>query len=235
MTAGFVLGLGGSWGGVMDVLREIIPVYDKVNSYISLGRDATHRDTGIRGRINPGDVVLDAGSGFGNMSKTALSICDGNLKIIMYDPLLPMLKNTSRLFEKPPALSCGVFEHMPFRSGGFDAIMCGYSLRDAIGLRIAISEAHRVLRKGGRFVIVDLGKPDSRFVRAGVGFYIRFILPLIAYCAAGRLGLKFSALHVTFQRWPVNKKLESLLLEKFSRVEFEKDLMGGAVMVAAYK
>ena len=54
-------------------------------------------------------------------------------------------------------------------------------------------------------------------------------------CAAGRLGLKFSALHVTFQRWPVNKKLESLLLEKFSRVEFEKDLMGGAVMVAAYK
>ena len=150
MTAGFVLGLGGSWGGVMDVLREIIPVYDKVNSYISLGRDATHRDTGIRGRINPGDVVLDAGSGFGNMSKTALSICDGNLKIIMYDPLLPMLKNTSRLFEKPPALSCGVFEHMPFRSGGFDAIMCGYSLRDAIGLRIAISEAHRVLRKGGR-------------------------------------------------------------------------------------
>ena len=68
-----------------------------------------------------------------------------------------------------------------------------------------------------------------------MGFYIRFILPLIAYCAAGRLGLKFSALHVTFQRWPVNKKLESLLLEKFSRVEFEKDLMGGAVMVAAYK
>ena len=171
MTAGFVLGLGGSWGGVMDVLREIIPVYDKVNSYISLGRDATHRDTGIRGRINPGDVVLDAGSGFGNMSKTALSICDGNLKIIMYDPLLPMLKNTSRLFEKPPALSCGVFEHMPFRSGGFDAIMCGYSLRDAIGLRIAISEAHRVLRKGGRFVIVDLGKPNSRFVRAGTGIY----------------------------------------------------------------
>ena len=45
----------------MDVLREIIPVYDKVNSYISLGRDATHRDTGIRGRINPGDVVLAAG------------------------------------------------------------------------------------------------------------------------------------------------------------------------------
>ena len=90
------MGLGGSWGGVMDVLREIIPVYDKVNSYISLGRDAKHRDRGIRERVNPGDIVLDAGSGFGNMSKTALSICGGDLKIIMYDPLLPMLKNTTR-------------------------------------------------------------------------------------------------------------------------------------------
>ena len=55
-------------------------------------------------------------------------------------------------------------------------------------------------------------------------------------CHQTALVLKsYSALHVTFQRWPVNKKLESLLLEKFSRVEFEKDLMGGAVMVAAYK
>ena len=50
-----------------------------------------------------------------------------------------------------------------------------------------------------------------------------------------RIGLKFGKLHGTFKRWPQNKKLERLLLEKFSRVEFEKDLMGGAIMVAAYK
>ena len=35
--------------------------------------------------------------------------------------------------------------------------------------------------------------------------------------------------------WPKNKKLESMLLEKFSSVEFEKDLMGGAIMVTAHK
>ena len=46
-------------------------------------------------------------------------------------------------------------------------------LRDAINLRIAISEIHRVLKKDGRFVIVDLGKPDSAFIRAGVSFYLR--------------------------------------------------------------
>ena len=47
--------------------------------------------------------------------------------------------------------------------------------------------------------------------------------------------MKFATLYGTYQRWPKNKKLESMLLEKFSRVEFEKDLMGGAIIVAAFK
>jgi len=229
------MGLGSYWGEVIEVLRQIIPVYDKVNSYISLGKDVEHRNRGISNRVSSGDSVLDAGSGFGNMSRTAEKLCDGNISITLYDPLVPMLKNAGTYFAKTPEMSCGVFEHIPFREEWFDAVLCGYSLRDAINLRIAISEIHRVLKNGGRFVIVDLGKPDSAAIRAGVSFYLRVILPIIAFCVGGRLGLKFATLYGTYRRWPQNKKLESMLLEKFSRVEFEKDLMGGAIMVAAYK
>jgi demethylmenaquinone methyltransferase/2-methoxy-6-polyprenyl-1,4-benzoquinol methylase len=205
------MGLGSYWGEVMEVLREIIPIYDKVNSIISLGKDKEHRIRGISERVLPGNKILDAGSGFGNMSKTAMKLTDGKISITLYDPLVPMLKNE------------------------FDAVLCGYSLRDAINLRIAISEIHRVLKDGGRFVIVDLGKPDGAFFRAGVSFYLRCILPILAFAAGGKLGLKFGTLYGTYKRWPKNKKLEELILEKFSRVEFEKDLMGGAIMVAAYK
>jgi demethylmenaquinone methyltransferase/2-methoxy-6-polyprenyl-1,4-benzoquinol methylase len=229
------MGLGSYWGEVIEVLRQIIPIYDRVNKYISLGKDTEHRNRGIRGRVSPGDSILDAGSGFGNMSKTAEKICDGKITITLYDPLVPMLKNTGTYFEKTPDMSCGVFEHIPFKDGQFDAVLCGYSLRDAINLRIAISEIHRVLKNGGRFVIVDLGKPDNPVIRAGVSMYLRIVLPLVALAVGGRLGLKFGTLYGTFKRWPQNKKLESLILEKFSRVEFEKDLMGGAIMVAAYK
>ena len=229
------MGLGSYWGEVMDVLREIIPIYDKVNSIISLGKDVEHRNRGISQRVLPGNKILDAGSGFGNMSKTAQKLTDGKISITLYDPLVPMLKNTSTYFEEVPDMANGVFEHIPFRGEEFDAVLCGYSLRDAINLRIAISEVHRVLKKGGRFVIVDLGKPDELFFRTGVSFYLRCILPILALIAGGRLGLKFGTLYGTYKRWPQNKKLERLLLEKFSKVEFEKDLMGGAIMVAAYK
>ena len=229
------MGLGSYWKEVIDVLRDIIPVYDKVNSYISLGKDKKHRIRGIKGRVKKGDSILDAGSGFGNMSKTAVEIAGDEIGITLYDPLVPMLLQTSKFFDKKPNLASGVFEHIPFQDSEFDAVLCGYSLRDAINLRIAISEIHRVLKKGGRFVIVDLGKPDDAIIRLGVSFYLRAILPIIALIAGGRLGLKFATLYGTYKRWPKNKKLESLLLEKFSRVEFEKDLMGGAIMVAAYK
>jgi len=229
------MGLGSYWGEVIDVLRDIIPVYDRVNSFISLGKDVEHRTRAIRGRINKGDKVLDAGSGFGNMSKTAANIVDNDLSIILYDPLVPMLKNTDRLFDEKLDSACGVFEHVPFQDNEFDMVLSGYSLRDAISLKTAISEMHRVLKKNGRWVIVDLGKPDEPIIRFGVTCYLRLLLPIIAFIAGGRLGLKFATLYGTYKLWPQNKKLESLLLEKFTRVEFDKDLMGGAIMVAAYK
>ena len=229
------MGLGSYWGEVLDVLRDIIPVYDKVNSSISLGKDVEHRTRAIKGRIKSGDKVLDAGSGFGNMSKTALNITSGDNEIMLYDPLLPMLKNTNKLFKNKPETMCGVFEHMPFKDEQFDIALSGYSLRDAISLKTAISEIHRILKKDGKWIIVDLGKPDDSIARFGVSFYLKIILPIIAYRAGGKLGLKFATLYGTYKLWPKNKKLEAMLLEKFSKVEFEKDLMGGAIMVAAYK
>jgi len=229
------LGLGSYWGEVLDVLRDIIPVYDKVNSSISLGKDVEHRTRAIKGRIKDGDKVLDAGSGFGNMSKTALNITNGDSEIMLYDPLLPMLKNTNKLFKDKPETMCGVFEHIPFKDEQFDVALSGYSLRDAISLKTAISEIHRILKKDGKWIIVDLGKPDDSIARFGVSFYLKIILPIIAYRAGGKLGLKFATLYGTYKLWPKNKKLEVMLLEKFSKVEFEKDLMGGAIMVAAYK
>lgn len=225
------------WSEVIDVLRSIIPVYEKVNRVISLGRDEQYRVQGIRGRILPGNVILDAGSGYGNMSRTALIEAGGDAVIVMYDPIPEMLANVGKYFGSNPeaALSSGIFEYMPFRDGVFDAVLCGYSLRDAIQLEQAISEMHRVLKDGGRLIIVDLGKPDGKVRRMLVSAYLKYFIGMLAYFAAGRAGLKFRTLYGTYLRWPKNSELNSMLKEKFSEVQFDQAMMGGAVIVAAYK
>jgi demethylmenaquinone methyltransferase/2-methoxy-6-polyprenyl-1,4-benzoquinol methylase len=230
-------GLGSRyWTEVIEVLRAVIPVYDKVNKVISLGNDDKYRLKGIRGLIRPGNMILDAGSGYGNMSRLALAETRGGAKIVMYDPLLEMLANVKNyLLGSQAALYSGIFEYMPFRDGIFDAVLCGYSLRDSIHLPQAIDEIHRVLKTGGRLIVIDLGKPDNYILRGMVSIYLKYFLGIFAYLAAGSSGLKFKTLYGTYVRLPKNSELESMLKEKFSHVQFDKSMIGGAVIIAAYK
>jgi demethylmenaquinone methyltransferase / 2-methoxy-6-polyprenyl-1,4-benzoquinol methylase len=225
------------WKEVVSVLHLIIPVYDKVNMAISLGKANKYRRKGIHGSINPGNKILDAGSGFGNMSKIAAYETDQQLEIILYDPLSKMLSATRNFLPASvdKSLSSGIFEYMPFKDKVFDAVLCGYSLRDAIELDAAIEEICRVLKKGGILVLVDLGKPNNTFLRFLVSFYLKYALAVIAFFVAGQAGLRFKTLHGTFKKWPTNSELYSLLATRFTKVKFQTGLMGGAIMVLAYK
>jgi demethylmenaquinone methyltransferase/2-methoxy-6-polyprenyl-1,4-benzoquinol methylase len=231
-----VFGLGYSyWDEVISVLREIIPVYDKVNKVISLGKDESYRLIGIKKNIHPGDLILDAGSGFGNMSITASKCTDNQVRIVMFDPILEMLKNPNTNLAQIFVESSGIFEYLPFRNETFDVVMCGYTLRDAIELEKAISEVYRILKKGGRFIIVDLGKPDVLIIRIGVDFYLKYILRILAFLVAGESGLRFKTLYGTYKKWPRNKILYSLLSTKFSKVNFIKKMIGASIVISATK
>lgn len=223
------------WKEVIGVLKAIIPIYDKVNKIISLGQDDKYRQFGLKGQIHSGDLILDAGSGFGNMSSMALEILGGDARIILYDPIREMLFYAQNHTNQLLNLSSGVFEYMPFRESTVDAVLCGYSLRDAFSLIEAISEIHRVLKNNGRLIIVDIGKPDNILFRSFVSFYLKYVLGILAYSISGKRGLKFKTLYGTFVRWPENNVLNDLLLKKFSKVKFTKKMSGGAIIVVAYK
>lgn len=229
------MGLGSHWHEIIEVLRSVIPVYDQVNRTISLGKDAEYREYGIHGRVRRGDSVLDAGSGYGNMSKEALRQCNNDLNITMLDPIQEMLARAKNEFSGKNCLVSGVFEYLPFNDNTFDAVMCGYSFRDAISMRFAITEFHRVLKNDGWLIIVDIGKPDNALHRAGVSFYLKYIMGILAFFAAGSMGLKFRAIYGTYRRLPTNTELKEMLRQKFSNVEFETRMMGGAVIVGACK
>jgi demethylmenaquinone methyltransferase/2-methoxy-6-polyprenyl-1,4-benzoquinol methylase len=164
-----------------------------------------------------------------------LEILNGNARIILHDPIREMLNYAQDKKSQRLNLSSGVFENMPFKESSMDAVLCGYSLRDSFSLVEAISEVHRVLKNDGRFIIVDIGKPDNIVIRAFVSFYLKYILGIIAYSVSGKSGLRFKTLYGTFLRWPKNSALNELLLDKFSKVKFTKKMFGGAIIIVAYK
>jgi demethylmenaquinone methyltransferase/2-methoxy-6-polyprenyl-1,4-benzoquinol methylase len=231
-------GLGKAyWSEIILTLRNIIPIYDRVNRVISLGKDATYRKKCLNNRLGLGERILDAGSGFGNMSRLARGEVHGNIDIVMYDPIIEMLL-TARSMDANVCnneLSAGVFEYLPFNSDIFDAVLCGYSLRDAIYLKKAILEFHRILKPNGRLLIVDLGKPDHIILDVLVGIYLRYFLGFLAFIVAGSAGLGFRALYGTYKRWPKNSELKELLEKEFSHVDFQKFLLGGSVIITAIK
>jgi demethylmenaquinone methyltransferase / 2-methoxy-6-polyprenyl-1,4-benzoquinol methylase len=232
-------GLGKTyWPNIISTLRSIIPIYNRVNRVISLGKDAEYRRICLNRQLKFGDRVLDAGSGFGNMSKLAKIEMNGDLEVILYDPIIEMLRVGRSLgeeFDLSIELSSGIFEYLPFRDNIFDVVLCGYSLRDAIHLKDAIAEFHRILKPNGRLLIVDLGKPDQVFLNALVSIYLKYVLGFLAFAVAGSKGLGFKALYGTYKRWPKNSDLKRMLEREFSEVQFTKHMLGGAVIIAAVK
>jgi demethylmenaquinone methyltransferase / 2-methoxy-6-polyprenyl-1,4-benzoquinol methylase len=232
-------GLGKTyWPDIISTLRSIIPIYNRVNRVISLGKDAEYRRMCLNRQLKFGDRVLDAGSGFGNMSKLAKIEMNGDLEVILYDPIIEMLRVGRSLGEESDLsieLSSGIFEYLPFRNNIFDVVLCGYSLRDAIHLKDAIAEFHRILKPNGRLLIVDLGKPDQVFLNALVSIYLKYVLGFLAFAVAGSKGLGFRALYGTYKRWPKNSELKKMLEREFSEVQFTKHMLGGAVIIAAIK
>jgi len=232
-------GLGKTyWPDIISTLRSIIPIYNRVNRVISLGKDAEYRRMCLNRQLKFGDRVLDAGSGFGNMSKLAKIEMNGDLEVILYDPIIEMLRVGRSLgeeFDLSIELSSGIFEYLPFRDNIFDVVLCGYSLRDAIHLKDALAEFHRILKPNGRLLIVDLGKPDQIFLNALVSIYLKYVLGFLAFAVAGSKGLGFRALYGTYKRWPKNSELKKMLEREFSEVQFTKHMLGGAVIIAAVK
>ncbi|MEM1954342.1 MAG: class I SAM-dependent methyltransferase [Nitrososphaerota archaeon] len=229
-------GLGEVWPTVERALAQIGGAYDRINRFLSLGFDVRLRERAIRiaGRDCNGRV-LDAGSGPGTFSQLALRIWRG-ADLVAMDPLGVMV-NLSKLRIRTERFDAvrGVFERMPFRDGCFDVVLTGFSIRDAIDLRKAISEVRGVLREGGSYVLCDISKPDLAPMRSIVSTYWFLVAPLLGLLAAGVKGLRVWDIYRTYRRWPERGKLIGLLRRYFSVEKVVNALLGGALIVVCMK
>ena len=226
-------GLKEDWKSVQETLEEIIPVYDKTNRYISLGTDLKLRKRGIEllcaSFENRDFDLVDLGCGTGTMTRL---IHEKTQEVIatLVDPIPKMMAVARKRIRTDGLLA--VYEFLPFRDGVIDAAMAGFSLRDARDLDLALKEIRRMLKLSGKFLIVDLSKPDSRVKRQMISIYWSTIAPLIAFLSSGRLGLKFGALYRTYKRLPtVSKFFIAIEKEGFEISKSEFRMLGGVSVI----
>jgi demethylmenaquinone methyltransferase / 2-methoxy-6-polyprenyl-1,4-benzoquinol methylase len=236
-------GLKQDWSEIEQTLIEVIPVYEKVNRYISLGTDLKLRREGISlfleslaPQYQGSFSVLDLGSGPGKMSEifSEESRSTGTL-LVQFDALMPMMMASRRNTPRAERI-LGVYENIPLRNGVFDGAMAGFAIRDAINLTLALDEIWNSLKPGGYFVIVDLSKPDSELKKFLIGVYWRTLSPLLAMIASPRLGRRFAALYTTYRRLPSATEFRRLVQKSSFDIVSERYLMlGGSAVILLRK
>lgn len=230
-------GLKDDWSSVQTILEQIIPVYDKTNRYISLGTDLKLRRGGIElllSEFRTTDFsLLDLGCGTGTMTRL---IDEKNPAVdpILVDPISGMMRVAIKRTHQQGLLA--VYESLPFRDGVIDSAMAGFSLRDARDLSKALQQINRLLKIDGKFLVVDLSKPDSTVKSWLISVYWRTLAPAIAFLSSGRLGLKFGALSTTYRRLPkISEFYQVVKDEGFEVSRSEFSLLGGAAVILLTK
>lgn len=212
-------------------LNSLIPVYDKMNSAMSFGKDVEWRRIGLGKVLHDNARVLDAGCGPGVMTETAVKQ-SGRGSFVMMDALPSMLEAARRrVGDSQSGMVRGVFEKMPFKNDLFDAVVMGFSFRDARDMPQALAETARATAADGSLLIVDISKPDSLIPRLAIGFYWRVIVPLIAIAVARKYWRNYGVLKITYRKLPTNSKLVSLVGNYFEEVSYETKMMGGLIIL----
>jgi demethylmenaquinone methyltransferase/2-methoxy-6-polyprenyl-1,4-benzoquinol methylase len=130
----------------------------------------------------------------------------------------------------------GVFEALPFRTGTIGFVTAAYALRDSLDKKSAFSESQRVLRSGGKFLLVDIGKPNNLVLRTGMSAYMRLMVPLIGAIAGGdRPDNPWKILFDTFKLLPTNGELDKLVTSIYGSAEMKEHSLGGLVTLTTSK
>jgi demethylmenaquinone methyltransferase/2-methoxy-6-polyprenyl-1,4-benzoquinol methylase len=220
-------GLQHKWAYVVNSLQEIIPSYELASSRISLFADRRMRAEAVAFVVRKGSLILDMGSGPGTMSKVVVR---AGGEPVLVDASRAML-GASGFLNAVQA----VFEHLPFRDNVFDGAVSGFAVRDAHDLPVALGQLARVLKRGSRFAIADLGKPDNPMKEVAIALYLRTMPPIIGLATAGRVGLKYGSLYDTYALVLRNSQLVAILSRYIGRTTIHETQMGGSIVVKSVR
>jgi demethylmenaquinone methyltransferase / 2-methoxy-6-polyprenyl-1,4-benzoquinol methylase len=170
-------------GWVRRMFDNTASDYDRIERLIGFGSGSRYRrDALVRAGLKAGMRALDVGAGTGLVTRQAAAIVGDPALIIGVDPSPGMLECA-----RVPAgvkMVEGSAEHIPFPDASFDFVSMGYALRHLSDLSVAFPECLRVLKPGGQLCILEITRPQRKFVAAMLKAYLRGIVPLVARVSA---------------------------------------------------
>ena len=167
---------------VRDIFDETAPWYDWAVRFMSFGSGHWYRREAVkRAGIGPGMRLLDLATGTGVVARAAAEVVGGPRAIVALDPSIGML-HSGRI--DSPRVE-GTAEQIPVRDESFDAITIGFALRHFADLRVVFAECFRVLRPGGRLLVLEITAPESRAGRMLLGAYMGGVVPVAIRLRSG--------------------------------------------------
>jgi demethylmenaquinone methyltransferase / 2-methoxy-6-polyprenyl-1,4-benzoquinol methylase len=190
--------------GVRAMFDRIAPVYDAMNRTMTAGLDQRWRRATARAVVRPGDSVLDACCGTGDLAVAAAR--EGG-RVTGLDFSERMLERARR---KAPALEWveGDLLSLPFAEGSFDAATVGFGVRNVEDLELGLAELRRVLRPGGRVGVLEITQPRGA-LRPFYRLWFDRIVPLLGRVLPG--GSAYTYLPASVRRFPGPDELVRLL------------------------
>lgn len=169
---------------VIDLFDRTAPHYDWLNWVMAFGSGLRYRRDALRrAGLVAGMRVLDVAVGTGLTAKAALSITGRLPSVTGLDASLGMLRQ-ARSVGIP--LVRAAAEELPIATRSLDFVSMGYALRHVSDLKDTFREYRRVLRPGGRLVLLELTRPpDSRWRYGLMRLYLKSLVPLLAQLGPG--------------------------------------------------
>lgn len=223
------------WNEVEEALEAIIDDYEKVNHVISGFQDDRARLIGLHKIGYIQGTALELGSGPGNYSRMISRFNDGPL--ICLDYLTAMHRTAhQRNKDLEHHYIRGVFEALPIRDSSIGFVTAAYAIRDSLDKPRTISEACNTLQSDGRFLLIDIGKPDNPVIRGFMSLFMRYVVPILGGLTTG-YGYRnpWSKLYFTFNRLPPNRELVSMIDRNARVSECIEKILGALIIVAAVK
>ena len=176
---------------IQRLFTRIAPRYDWFNRLASCGFDQRWRRQALtQGGVVPAQRILDVCTGTGDLAILCAERQCGEGLVIGVDMNGAMLARAERK-QRSRKLSIGWLQadalSLPFADGSFDRVTIGFSTRNLGDLTLGLQEMVRVLRSGGRLIILETGRPDNPMVRAGYHLFLFTVARLIALLLTGRL------------------------------------------------